>query len=296
MSASSPSGCTYPSSASSSHSQPTGAGASTGTGTGTGPRLTCRLDHRYALVPLLNPYLYHGAGRRHVKAGDKGDSLAATSAASAEATMLTHRLAKAEMRKAGGHLALFQLGSPPPPRLASIAAQAESHLLTLHEAERVAAAADGSSHGRQIGIFAAFYSVPLIKMTLRLTVATRLDSASTAPLLPHNNRIAFFSTRTWPRTPDSLPSCGQVHLVLLVNYALVLVELKTKHEVHATGVPGHLSTAELCFGVLVGGYFVDGLHQSMMHRKFQVLPRRWSAPTAPACEIASRYCLRRRTS
>lgn len=120
----------------------------------------------YVVLPLINPYLYAADKKRSIEDFGMGAVAGIT-----EAVLHTYRLAKAEIVRSGGVLPESQ-----PPRLASIMNAAEAAL--AKENKRIAEATanadrkvgDANASGLFSGSMRNFYSVPTIKMLVRLTL------------------------------------------------------------------------------------------------------------------------------
>jgi len=196
----------------------------------------------YVFLPPINPYLY---GKVEEESLDSRRNLDISTIT--EAVMHTHRLAKEETLRAGGTnqpgiLAPSDaLKSSDPidslsPRFAAIVRMAR-----INDIQKLAAEEEGITGEREdaethadtsvVDLFKEFYAIPVTKFVVRLAV----------------------------------------HLLMLANYAQLLVTVSTMNTVTVHGVPPFKWQEYLFAGQVVGNY-LDQLHQKLMLKKRRIKP------------------------
>lgn len=151
-----------------------------------------------------------------------------------DAVLHTYRLSKRETVNAGGTVPELVMGKPRPERLEHILSAAQevaSEEQALKYAKSAEIGAAASRLPSSQGTLVGFYSIPAVKLVVRFSF----------------------------------------HILLLLNYAIVLVRLKTIDEVRHTGVPSP-TLWEGIFWVQAIAYYLDELYQSIKLKRAKVRP------------------------
>jgi len=169
----------------------------------------------YLLLPPFNPYLYTNSGD-----GGSGSSLSMDSvAAVSSALMAAHRLAKMEMKNAGGDLPTIEIGKGKPPRLQAIVNMAESTGHTMRGMpER---SQEKVSLRETVTKVAAFYSTPAVKMLVR---------ASTHILLMVSYARVLFEVKTSEAVAaEGVPRLDWFEIVFGIFAACNFIDMAHSH-------------------------------------------------------------------